>query len=589
MSQGEYNTPYSTFLDFLLKFKDSRRSEMIEKTFFMAFFFMSLTFSAVAQVNLTCFDSMTRIPRNGALSGGKPTVSIKAAKNEVETFQVAITTKGQTQQVTEAALSDFSDSKGGIIKNSQATLYRVDYVNITQLSPKPETGYTPGYYADPLIPFVNPLTGKIIDKRGGAEKYALPIDVTSDLNGAIWIDIHVPPSAQAGVYSGSLVVKCADTTTATIPVSLTVWNFSIPDGPTCASNFGVFNNITSFYGVPKGTTAFYAIEQLYAEETARHRINPPVPRRFLPEGDSKGGLIIYRAMEDSLKNFIAQNHVTSIRIPFEAVTDRYLQAHYFSEYAKYMESNGWLDYAYYWPIDEPNTRASYEYINKHTSHVYMGKPNIRTLVTEQTFPQDPTWPDISESVDIWCPVFEWIDEGTINQKLAKGNRVWSYTALSPTTPKSHPQYSKLAGKHSAWWQIDRPLTNYRVPLWFNYRYHITGLLYYNMMTSGLPDPWTNTRNELYSGYNGDGMLYYPGTPCGFQGPVDSMRLKNIRDGLEDYEYMIILENLKGRDKVMSFVNSVSPEWWIFSKNPSDFSKAREDLANEITVNSIKTR
>ena len=41
--------------------------------------------------------------------------------------------------------------------------------------------------------------------------------------------------------------------------------------------------------------------------------------------------------------------------------------------------------------------------------------------------------------------------------------------------------------------------------------------------------------ERYPGTNGDGFLFYPGKPYGIEGPVGSIRLHSIRDGLEDYE------------------------------------------------------
>jgi hypothetical protein len=43
--------------------------------------------------------------------------------------------------------------------------------------------------------------------------------------------------------------------------------------------------------------------------------------------------------------------------------------------------------------------------------------------------QDPSWPDIDLAVDIWCPLWSFIDRETINDKLAAGDEVWSYTAL----------------------------------------------------------------------------------------------------------------------------------------------------------------
>jgi hypothetical protein len=43
--------------------------------------------------------------------------------------------------------------------------------------------------------------------------------------------------------------------------------------------------------------------------------------------------------------------------------------------------------------------------------------------------------------------------------------------------------------------------------------------------------------------NGDGYLCYPGQPVGVDGPVNSIRFEQVREGLEDYEYFCILKHL----------------------------------------------
>ena len=58
-------------------------------------------------------------------------------------------------------------------------------------------------------------------------------------------------------------------------------------------------------------------------------------------------------------------------------------------------------------------------------------------------------------------------------------------------------------------------------------------------------------------------------------------MKTIRDGLEDYEYFVILEKLAGKEIVEKIVDTIAPNWWDFSKNPDDYFEAREKLAEEI--------
>ncbi|ASV75097.1 hypothetical protein THTE_2495 [Thermogutta terrifontis] len=53
--------------------------------------------------------------------------------------------------------------------------------------------------------------------------------------------------------------------------------------------------------------------------------------------------------------------------------------------------------------------------------------------------------------------------------------------------------------------------------------------------------------------NGDGYLIYPGQPIGYDGLVSSIRLEQAREGVEDYEYFVLLSQLidqaktRGRD------------------------------------------
>ncbi|GAF86593.1 unnamed protein product [marine sediment metagenome] len=144
----------------------------------------------------------------------------------------------------------------------------------------------------------------------------------------------------------------------------------------------------------------------------------------------------------------------------------------------------------------------------------------------------------------------------------------------------HSGYEYLKGNNPPYWHIDRPLTVYRIPTWINWQYNISGLLYWTTVVN-LSNPWTNPEFGATSRMNGGGYLLYPGAPCGIDGPVACMRLKNLRDGMDDYEYLAILKDLAGKEAVDEIVNTIAPNWWDFSKNPGDFIDAREKLANEI--------
>ena len=54
------------------------------------------------------------------------------------------------------------------------------------------------------------------------------------------------------------------------------------------------------------------------------------------------------------------------------------------------------------------------------------------------------------------------------------------------------------------------------------------------------DPWQDPLT--YPGGNGDGSLVYPGE----DGPVNSLRWETVRDGIEDYDTLAVLESLVRR-------------------------------------------
>jgi len=72
-----------------------------------------------------------------------------------------------------------------------------------------------------------------------------------------------------------------------------------------------------------------------------------------------------------------------------------------------------------------------------------------------------------------------------------------------------------------YWHIDRPLMVYRIPTWINRQYGITGLLYWTTVTRVL-DAWNNPAFTHPRHFNGGGCLFYPGGPCGIDGPVASI-------------------------------------------------------------------
>jgi Domain of unknown function (DUF4091) len=63
--------------------------------------------------------------------------------------------------------------------------------------------------------------------------------------------------------------------------------------------------------------------------------------------------------------------------------------------------------------------------------------------------------------------------------------------------------------------------------------------------------------------------------------VASMRLKWLRDGVEDYDYVQILKGLGKGDLAMEISRSVGPDWTNWTRDAGKVQAARQKLGETI--------
>lgn len=94
--------------------------------------------------------------------------------------------------------------------------------------------------------------------------------------------------------------------------------------------------------------------------------------------------------------------------------------------------------------------------------------------------------------------------------------------------------------------------------------------------------------------NGDGYIFYPGKLIGQTQPFSSVRMESHRDGVEDYEYFVMLEKLAKakndkpaldtleRIKEMAFIpNAGGRNAVMLLPNPEEYTKLRAEIARHI--------
>jgi hypothetical protein len=117
-----------------------------------------------------------------------------------------------------------------------------------------------------------------------------------------------------------------------------------------------------------------------------------------------------------------------------------------------------------------------------------------------------------------------------------------------------------------------------------------GLLYWGGMSYWRPsaDPWTQTPYYTGNGqpqqgdkgivFNGEGSLVYPARAVGYDCVVPTIRLKALRDAIEDYEYLAILQRLGKAAEAQELVRALTQTFFQWDKDPGAYEQARAKLA-----------
>jgi hypothetical protein len=510
--------------------------------------FLGITLTSAQTVWVA--DSLQRVrPTDNPGSGFN--IALYAAKGESESFQVVV--RGPSSGVSGVNLttSGLTGPGGATISAQNFTFYREYYVYVTNSSPDFGVGNRPmgpGWYPDGLIPFKNPSTGA--DLTGTSAAYnAVPFTIAANHNQPFWIDINVPRTAVAGNYTGNVVITSSLGTTS-VNVTLKVWNFTLPVAPRMKSSFGFHNSYGS-----------RANNQVLLD----HRIQPfvtnaPDVSALQPHGLQISGL-----------PFFNQSSGCTIETPPSVTTIANAVKTYPAGFPTYV-----------YPADEVSGCANL------TANLQLWAQVAHAAGTKMlvTVPPDPTLLSDGTSsgrsaVDIFAMVAKQYCTGSINTlpcverstiplALAKGNEIWSYV-------------EQEQDNYSPRWLIDFPPINYRImPGFVNQHFGFTGMLSSNVMHWS-SDPWNNVEAWKAAGYTfpGDGVLVYPGTQVGLTTVVPSMRLKFIRDGVDDFDYIALLKDKGQTSLVNSVLASIVPDWHNWTKSTATLQSARIQLGQEL--------
>lgn len=506
-----------------------------------------------------------RVMRNTP-PGELRSVTLKAAANEYEPFRIIVHNDSKRKLANvNVTVTNLKSSDNEILAEN-IKLFRANYLNIPK--PSNRTKNPVGWYPDALIPFMNLPTGTEAAK---ITYIAAPFIVDTAQNAEVWCDLFVPPGTKPGVYQGIVTVTSGKKKLADVPVNLTVWGFELPAKIAMLSHFGGLNSdAVKLMGMEATGADFLQMENLYDQELLKHRAVPSTPSIVWPAWDEKNGLVEHGEAE-RMKDLVEKDHFNALDIPFRFKDEPKKCKPYLAAIAAWLKKLGYLNMSYIYMEDEPNDAKEYQIVRTQGALIKSANPGIARMCTEQTKTSNKKWGDLYGAVDIWCPLWYLYNDSTAKIRLAKGEKLWSYTALCQG-PEGTP-----------WWQIDMEPLNYRAPLWISWHYNITGFLYWSSVY------WRGyvTHQGVWEAPYfrkqdwGEGCLLYPGQPAGIKGFVPSMRLKLYREAAEDYEYIVMAANLSKKDEVNTIADGIATSFMNWSKEPSAYDKGREKLAELI--------
>ena len=509
-------------------------------------------------------------PRDDVPRGGE--ISLLAARGECESAQIAVRPARPL-----AALSATAAPLAGPARVPVA-LYRVATLSLPRGS-GPEGA--PGEWPDPLVP--------VQDAFFGEARRAFPVAVAAGRLQAIWVEVCVPAGAPAGEYRGEVRLRDGERSLANLPVRLRVWPFALPATGTFTAAFGLPTRVgTRALGKPDDPELARAL----AASLLRHRISPYTLSADPPDGtctarrceldwsrfDAEVGPVLDGTLVPGVKGTFAEVRI-SAKVwdgPEEdlAATLRAWRRHF--------DARGWSDRLWLYTLDEPRPEQFPELRRRARLAREAGIRVFATIVPD---------PALAGAVDAFAPNLTLAPD-----RPKRGDRVsFSYASCMShgcdEIPAAGRVRATMLREFRGWpgYAIDRPGAAARAVPWLGWRRGLEGELYYDVLHAWIDgDPWKDVR--AFAG-NGDGTLLYPGRPGELGGehgfPVESIRLKIIRDALEDLELLRMAEAAGLGPLAQATAGKLVPSARGFERDPRRWLEARAALGEALAKRKVQ--
>lgn len=433
----------------------------------------------------------------------------------------------------------------------------------------------PGFYPDILYPVSSP-----IDIYGTDREWH-----------SFWIEIPLTNQDVSGVHHIEVIVESSDDYQKTETVKITknfaleVLPVTLPKQDLIHTEWIHTDGLVTYYGIEVFSDRYWNLVEKNLKMAVDHGVNmiltpivtPPLdteiggerPTIQLVQIEKKGpdykfDFSLLQRWSDICRNvgieYLEMSHLFTqwgaksapkIEVIINGKTEKMFGWHtdsnsveyrgflsqFIPELINWIEKNGWSDNVYFHTSDEPTMSNidSYRKASEYMRSLVAGLPIIDALSDFEFYKEG--------LVDIPIPANDHIDQFIDN----KVDNLWTYYCVSQNYLVSNRFF-------------DMPSYRNRIIGYQLYKYDIKGFLhwgynfYFTQYSKRPVDPFSETdAGGVFP--SGDSFLVYPGE----SGPLPSIRLKVLNEGIQDLRALKLLESFIGKDKVLEIVESnISP-------------------------------
>lgn len=551
-------------------------------------------------------------------------VSLAGARNEVLAFQLQIESQTPLKDIS-VAISDLQ-GPASFPANGNIELFKQWYIEVNKpshgdSSPVGFDTLGPGWYPDPLIP-----TG-----HGIRRDFSMPFDLPDRANGVpaqkvqgVWLDVYIPRDQKTGTYAGTIAVTARSeeqVLETSLELKLQVFPITLPDENHLGISLNDYGSISPRQMPKEKLWAFYQMCQ-------KHRCvldvlyNAPKASRTgselaidWSEYDANFGPLFDGTAFTEQYGYYGPGIAVPVKqfyLPFETSpswawprppdemwTEKYELAvkKALREFETHFLEKGWTRtrlMMFYNRYDESGRAKEISYFARLLREAGLKEPH-RFLYRVDGGPPEVVRAVGLKHMGIWCVNgnVRYLHREEQEEIIRGGGEIWVYSSNSAREPCIAAPY------------IDTEALALRTWGWIPWKYRdtVTTMCEWGTFFHADGRRWRDPAIAAALGgkevLNGDAVLIYPGDFVGFDGPIPCIRLKALRRGSQDFEYMWLLSELTGSksaaDKIVNGVlframhEALKPgqDYWkpregdSRSHDPAQWDEARCKLAREI--------